>query len=166
MANGEIFWWSTDQSERLRELISSEPENKKIPLRRDVRSLGKLLGTVIKEQAGDKLFEAEEQLRNLAIRHRELGNTERVLNNATVERILHLEQEKKDQLEIDDIRPLVSGAVNREVLQDGNLDAGAWSCGMVAGLIHDIPTCKELIERIMAEAEEIIRGRLVGFISA
>ena len=93
MANGEIFWWSTDQSERLRELISSEPENKKIPLRRDVRSLGKLLGTVIKEQAGDKLFEAEKQLRNLAIRHRELGNTERVLNNATVERILHLEQE-------------------------------------------------------------------------
>ena len=73
------------------------------------------------------------------------------MNNATVERILHLEQEKKDQLEIDDIRPLVSGAVNREVLQDGNLDAGAWSCGMVAGLIHDIPTCKELIERIMAE---------------
>ena len=42
------------------------------------------------------------------------------------------------------------------------MDAGAWSCGMVAGLIHDIPTCKELIDRIMAEAEEIIGRRLAG----
>jgi nitronate monooxygenase len=44
------------------------------------------------------------------------------------------------------------------------MDAGAWSCGMVAGLIHDIPTCKELIDRIMAEAEGIIRQRLAGLI--
>jgi NADH:quinone reductase (non-electrogenic) len=49
---------------------------------------------------------------------------------------------------------------NRGVLQDGEMDAGAWSCGMVAGLIHDIPTCNELIDRIMAEAEVIIRSRL------
>jgi len=42
------------------------------------------------------------------------------------------------------------------------MDAGAWSCGMVAGLIHDIPTCKELIDRIMAEVEAIIRSRLEG----
>ena len=40
------------------------------------------------------------------------------------------------------------------------MDAGAWSCGMVAGLIHDIPTCKELIERVVSEAEEIIASRL------
>lgn len=44
------------------------------------------------------------------------------------------------------------------------MDAGAWSCGMVAGLIHDIPTCKELVDRIMTEAEQIIRGRLLGFL--
>jgi nitronate monooxygenase len=47
---------------------------------------------------------------------------------------------------------------------EGDMDAGAWSCGMVAGLIHDIPTCKELIDRIMSEAEEIIRGRLTGML--
>ena len=47
---------------------------------------------------------------------------------------------------------------------DGQMDAGAWSCGMVAGLIHDIPSCKELIDRIMAEAEQIIRSRLMGFL--
>ena len=45
------------------------------------------------------------------------------------------------------------------------MDAGAWSCGMVAGLINDIPTCKELIDRIMREAEEIIDGRLKGFLA-
>jgi NADH:quinone reductase (non-electrogenic) len=47
---------------------------------------------------------------------------------------------------------------------EGQMDAGAWSCGMVAGLIHDIPTCKELVDRIMAEAETIIRSRLMGFL--
>jgi len=46
------------------------------------------------------------------------------------------------------------------------MEAGAWSCGMVAGLIHDIPTVKELIDRIMAEAESIIRRRLVGIVGA
>jgi len=47
---------------------------------------------------------------------------------------------------------------------DGAMEAGAWSCGMVAGLIHDVPTVKELIDRIMAEAEGIIRQRLAGFL--
>ena len=47
---------------------------------------------------------------------------------------------------------------------DGDMDAGAWSCGMVAGLIRDIPTVKELIDRIMADAERIIRQRLTGFL--
>jgi len=47
---------------------------------------------------------------------------------------------------------------------NGDMDAGAWSCGMVVGLINDIPTVKELIDRIMAEAEAIIRQRLTGFL--
>jgi nitronate monooxygenase len=46
------------------------------------------------------------------------------------------------------------------------MDAGAWSCGMVVGLIHDIPTCKQLIDRIMQEAEALIRRRLQGFLAA
>jgi len=49
-------------------------------------------------------------------------------------------------------------------MQDGDMDAGAWSCGMVVGLIHDIPTCKELIDRIMKEADEIIQQRLAGLL--
>ena len=47
-----------------------------------------------------------------------------------------------------------------KVMQDGKMDAGAWSCGMVAGLINDIPSVEELIGKILAEAEGIIRGRL------
>ena len=50
-------------------------------------------------------------------------------------------------------------------MKEGEMDAGAWSCGMVAGLIHDIPTCKELIDRIMKEAEDIITNRLAGMLS-
>ena len=46
------------------------------------------------------------------------------------------------------------------------MDAGAWSCGMVAGLIHDIPTVKELVDRIMGEAEDLIKQRLEGLLSA
>ena len=46
------------------------------------------------------------------------------------------------------------------------MDAGAWSCGMVAGLIHDVPTVQELIDRIMAQAESLIRERLAGMVGA
>jgi len=97
---------------------------------------------------------------------RPLRNTERVLNNAAVEKILEIEREKGAATGIDDIRHLVAGSENRRVLQEGAMDAAAWSCGMVAGLIHDIPTCKELIDRIMAEADTIIRKRLEGFLAA
>jgi len=54
------------------------------------------------------------------------------------------------------------GGVYPKVMQEGEMDIGAWSCGMVAGLINDIPTCKELISGMMGEAEEIIKGRLAA----
>jgi nitronate monooxygenase len=94
---------------------------------------------------------------------RSLRNTERVLKNANVDRLLEIEREKGDKLKIDDIHDQVAGVYPR-IMLDGQMDAGAWSCGMVAGLIHDIPTCKELVDRIMAEAEQIIRSRLAGFL--
>ncbi|PKQ02601.1 MAG: nitronate monooxygenase [Alphaproteobacteria bacterium HGW-Alphaproteobacteria-12] len=96
---------------------------------------------------------------------RPLRNTERVLANAAVEKIVALEREKGASLDIEDIRELVGGVYPR-VMQKGEMDAGAWSCGMVAGLIHDIPTCKELIDRIMSEAETIITKRLEGLLAA
>jgi NADH:quinone reductase (non-electrogenic) len=92
---------------------------------------------------------------------RPLRNTERVLRNSAVDRLLEIEREKGAQTSIDDIREYVAGCYPK-VMREGNLEAGAWSCGMVAGLIHDVPTCRELIDRIMAEAEEIIARRLAG----
>lgn len=94
---------------------------------------------------------------------RALRNTERVLKNANVDRVLEIEREKGARLTIDDIHDQVAG-VYPKIMLDGQMDAGAWSCGMVAGLIHDIPTCKELVDRIMTEAEQIIRSRLLGFL--
>jgi nitronate monooxygenase len=96
---------------------------------------------------------------------RSLRNTERVLNNAGVERLIATEREKGDSLVIGDIINEVAG-VYPKVMVNGEMDAGAWSCGMVAGLINDIPTVKELIDRIMADAEKIIRQRLTGFLDA
>ena len=97
---------------------------------------------------------------------RPLRNTERVLRNSATEKVLEIEREKGSDLDIEHIRHLVSGAGGRTVLHEGKMDAGVFSCGMVTGLIHDIPTCKELIDRIMAEANEIIWGRLEGLLSS
>ncbi|WP_109355819.1 nitronate monooxygenase family protein [Sphingorhabdus sp. EL138] len=96
---------------------------------------------------------------------RPLRNTERVLNNAAVERLLEIEKEKGGDLQFTDIIEQVAG-VYPQIMMEGTMDAGAWSCGMVAGLINDIPTCKELIDGIMNEADAIIRGRLEGFLAA
>ena len=95
---------------------------------------------------------------------RPLRNTERVLTNAGVERLLAKERELGDAIKFEDILPEVAGVYPR-IMQQGEMDAGAWSCGMVAGLIHDIPTVKVLIDRIMAEAEAIIGQRLRGFVA-
>lgn len=96
---------------------------------------------------------------------RPLRNTERVLTNAAVERLLEKEKELGADLKFEDIIEEVAGVYPR-IMKEGEMDAGAWSCGMVAGLIHDVPTCKELIDRIMAEAEEIIDQRLAGLLGA
>ena len=90
---------------------------------------------------------------------RPLRNTERVLKNAGVEALLAIEREKGAATTIDDIREFVGG-VYPKVMVDGDMEAGAWSCGMVAGLIHDVPTVGDLVSRIMREAEGIVSERL------
>ena len=94
---------------------------------------------------------------------RALRNTERVLKNKGVDQLLEIEREKGATLKIDDIHNQVAGVYPR-VMVDGDMEAGAWSCGMVVGLINDVPTVKQLIDRIMADAEAIIRQRLTGFL--
>jgi len=96
---------------------------------------------------------------------RPLRNTERVLKNAAVERLIEKEKELGAKITFKDIVAEVGGVYPR-IMKQGEMDAGAWSCGMVAGLIKDIPTVKELIDRTMREAEEIIGKRLGGFMRA
>jgi nitronate monooxygenase len=92
---------------------------------------------------------------------RPLRNTERVLTNSAVERLLEKERELGADLGFEDIAAEVAGVYPR-IMQEGDVDAGAWSCGMVAGLINDIPSCQELIDRIMREADQLIAQRLEG----
>jgi len=90
---------------------------------------------------------------------RTLRNTERVLRNLTAEKVLEIEAGKKATIE--DIAPYVSGLVSRkEVLEQGHMDNGVLAAGQVMGLIRDVPTVKELIDRIVQEAEDLIANRL------
>ncbi|WP_353216165.1 nitronate monooxygenase family protein [Sandarakinorhabdus sp.] len=93
---------------------------------------------------------------------RPLRNTERVLNNAAVERLLEKERTLGADLKFEDIIEEVAGVYPR-IMKNGDMDAGGWSCGMVVGLIHDIPTVKQLIDTIMADAERILSQRLSRF---
>jgi len=86
---------------------------------------------------------------------RPLRNTERVLANGAVNKILEKEKALGDEIQITDIIEEVAG-VYPKIMQEGTMDAGAWSCGMVAGLIHDVPTCKDLVERIVSPSVEPI----------
>lgn len=89
---------------------------------------------------------------------RPLRNTERVLTNEAVERLLEKEEKLGKDITFDDISEEVAG-VYPKIMKDGDMDVGAWSCGMVAGLIHDIPSCEDLINGIMQQAEGIIAER-------
>ena len=96
---------------------------------------------------------------------RPLRNTERVLNNSAVEKLLEKEKELGSNIKFEDIMDEVAG-VYPKVMLDGEMEAGAWSCGMVVGLINNIPSCKELIDGIMSEADSLITKRLEGMLSA
>jgi NAD(P)H-dependent flavin oxidoreductase YrpB (nitropropane dioxygenase family) len=97
--------------------------------------------------------------RSTALILRSLRNTARVFGNAVARQAIEMEREG---LGIDEIGPVVAGSRGRVVYETGDTEHGIWSAGTSMGLIHDIPSCKELVERIVAEAEAIIKGRLAG----
>ena len=94
---------------------------------------------------------------------RPLRNTERVWANEAVAQLLEKERRLGDRITFGDIAKEVSG-VYAPIMQEGDVDAGAWSCGMVVGLINDIPSVKQLIDRIVRQAEELISTRLQGML--
>ena len=103
-----------------------------------------------------QLIEATE--RDTALIFRSMRNTARVFKNQVSDEVQALEA--RGGATIDDIKHLVAGERGKQALLTGDADAGIWSAGMVAGLIHDVPSCRELVDRIMREAETIIDDRL------
>jgi nitronate monooxygenase len=95
---------------------------------------------------------------------RSLRNTERVLHNPAADKVLAIESRGNTQIQ--DLIPYVSGLVGKEMLEMGDVDRGTLAAGQCIGLIRDIPTCRELLDRIMAEAEEIIKTRFARMLSA
>ncbi len=99
--------------------------------------------------------------RQTALIFRTLNNTARVFRNAIAEQVLEIEGKDGDT-DFADLQPLVAGVRGREkVLEGGDTDDGIWTAGMVIGLIHDIPSCEELLQRMVTEAKEIIAERLL-----
>lgn len=108
------------------------------------------------------IVDNDERATNLIFR--KFKNTGRVGKNSISDQVIEISA-RPDSV-FTDIQPLVSGAKGRVALETGDLDAGLIWAGQVQGLIHDVPSCKELIERIVRDAEAIIKGRLGGFVSA
>ncbi|SDW69093.1 2-nitropropane dioxygenase precursor [Albimonas donghaensis] len=104
------------------------------------------------------MVEGDERSTDLIFRN--YRNTSRVRKNAVSQQVLELERAGKP---FEEVAHLVKGARGREGYQTGDVDAGIWTAGTIQALIHDVPTVKELVDRIMAEAEEIIAGRLARF---
>jgi NAD(P)H-dependent flavin oxidoreductase YrpB (nitropropane dioxygenase family) len=93
---------------------------------------------------------------------RTMRNTSRVARNSISEQVVELERAGGT---FDDVRDLVSGQRGKRVYEEGDPELGIWSVGLVQGLIDDIPTVQQLVDRIMAQAEQIIEQRLGGFVA-
>lgn len=111
----------------------------------------------VHENVKRALVQANEKQTKLIFRT--LNNTARIYKNKIAEQVVELEQNKAT---IEELAPLVSGQRGKKVFETGDLDYGVWTAGMVAGLINDIPSVKELIERIVNQAQDIIKNRLVN----
>jgi nitronate monooxygenase len=112
----------------------------------------------IHENIKQRLVEAGE--RDTALIFRSMRNTARVFKNEVAEEVVRIES--KGDASIEDVAHLVAGERGRQAMSEGDTEGGIWSAGMVTGLIHDIPTCGELVQRIVSETEAIISGRLAG----
>jgi NAD(P)H-dependent flavin oxidoreductase YrpB (nitropropane dioxygenase family) len=115
----------------------------------------------IHENVKKQIVAGDERSTNLIFRT--LHNTARVAKNAISDEVVAIE--KRGNATFADVKDLVAGTRGANVLDQGDMDAGIWSAGQTQALIHDIPTCKELVSRIMREAEAIIRERLAAAVN-
>ena len=117
----------------------------------------------IHENVKQRMVEASEL--DTALIYRSLRNTARVFKNSIADRVKEIESQP-GETKFEDIQPLVQGVKGRELFEDGDLEKGIWSAGMIVGLIDDIPSCEELLFRMVNEAEEIISERLAKIVGA
>lgn len=108
------------------------------------------------ENVKKAMVDMDERSTNLIFRT--LHNTARVARNSVSDEVVGIEA--KGNAKIEDISHLVAGARGRIVFENGDTEHGIWSAGMIMGLINDIPSVEELVTRIVAEAEDLIKGRL------
>ncbi|GAB3371412.1 nitronate monooxygenase family protein [Spongiibacter taiwanensis] len=112
----------------------------------------------VHEKVKQAMVEADE--RQTALIFRTLNNTARVFRNSIAEQVLEIERQD-GETDFSDLQPLVAGARGRErVLEAGDTEDGIWTAGMVIGLINDIPSCAELIERMVTEARTLAAERM------
>jgi NAD(P)H-dependent flavin oxidoreductase YrpB (nitropropane dioxygenase family) len=116
----------------------------------------------IHENVKQRMVEASEL--DTSLIYRSLRNTARVFKNSIAKQVVEIES-LSGETKFEDIQPLVAGVKGRALFEDGDLDSGIWSAGMIVGLIDDIPSCEDLISRMVEEAESIIRERLVQMVS-
>ncbi|MEV8613986.1 nitronate monooxygenase family protein [Amycolatopsis sp. NPDC051373] len=114
----------------------------------------------VHDNVKQRLVEATE--RDTELIFRSLRNTARVASNATSREVVGILAGGGG---FDDVRDLVAGSRGRKVYETGDVDLGIWSAGVVQGLVHDVPTVAELVSRVVAEAHEIIAGRLAGVLA-
>ena len=115
----------------------------------------------IHEKVKQFIVANDERATNLIFRR--FHNTGRVARNSVSDRVVEISNQPDAVFE--DIRPLVGGALGRKALETGDLDAGLVWAGQIQGLIHDVPTCQQLLDRMIDEAEAIIRDRLNSMIT-
>jgi NAD(P)H-dependent flavin oxidoreductase YrpB (nitropropane dioxygenase family) len=113
--------------------------------------------------ANVKDFIVNNDERSTRLIFRAFKNTTRVAANSVSNKVVEILTNPEATFE--DVRPLVLGAKGRVALETGDLDHGLVTAGQVQGLINDVPSCRELIERIVRESETIISQRLAGFVS-
>ncbi len=116
----------------------------------------------IHENVKQRMMEASELDTELI--YRSLRNTARVFKNSVAEKVVEIES-RPGETRFEDIQSLVQGVKGRELFDDGDLDKGIWSAGMIVGLIDDNPSCEELVSRIVTEAEQIISERLQSMVA-
>ena len=110
----------------------------------------------IHQNVKEKMTEADELSTNLMFRT--MHNTARVFKNSISDQVVEIESTGSATFE--DVKDLVAGQRGRVVFEEGDLEHGIWSAGISVARVKDVPTCKEMVERLVSEAEEIIDGRL------